>query len=112
MGAVAWCKTASNQTSRLMAKGANMNGNPKAASTQESIAFHFDFADATDPAERERLLMEELCRTQSALAEADIEIRQKQRALAERAFEQEAADARVFCTPPAGPLISMSKAIP
>ena len=59
-----------------------MNGNPKAASTQESIAFHFDFADATDPAERERLLMEELRRTQSALAEADIEIKQKQRALA------------------------------
>lgn len=23
-----------------------MNDNPKAASTQESIAFHFDFADA------------------------------------------------------------------
>lgn len=89
-----------------------MNGNPKAASTQESIAFHFDFADATDPAERERLLMGELRRTQSALAEADIEIKQKQRALAERAFEQEAADARVFCTPPAGPLISMSGAIP
>lgn len=48
-----------------------MNDNPKAASTQESIAFHFDFADATDPAEHERLLMEELCRTQSALAEDD-----------------------------------------
>lgn len=71
-----------------------MNDNPKAASTQESIAFHFDFADATDPAKRERPLMEEPCRTQSALAEADIEIKQKQRALAERAFEQEAADAR------------------
>lgn len=48
-----------------------MNDNPKAASTQESIAFHFDFADATDPAEREQLPMEELCRTQSALAEDD-----------------------------------------
>lgn len=48
-----------------------MNDNPKAASTQESIAFHFDFADVTDPAEHERLLMEELCRTQSALAEDD-----------------------------------------
>ena len=48
-----------------------MNDNPKAASTRESIAFHFDFADATDPAERERPLMEELCRTQSALAEDD-----------------------------------------
>lgn len=48
-----------------------MNDNPKAASTQESIAFHFDFADATDPAEHERLLMEKLCRTQSALAEDD-----------------------------------------
>lgn len=71
-----------------------MNDNPKAASTQESIASHFDFADATDPAERERLLMEELRRAQSALAEADIEIKQKQRTLAERAFEQEAADAR------------------
>ncbi len=70
-GAVAWCKTAPNQTSRLMAKGANINDNPKAASTQESIAFHFDFADATDPAEHERLLMEELCRTQSALAGDD-----------------------------------------
>lgn len=89
-----------------------MNDNPKAASTQESIASHFDFADATDPAKRERLLMEKPCRTQSALAEADIEIKQKQRALAERAFEQEAADARVFCTPPAGPLISTSRAIP
>ena len=71
-----------------------MNGNPKAASPQESIASHFDFADATDPAERERLLMEELRRTQSALVEADIEIKQKQCALVERAFEQEAADAR------------------
>ena len=48
-----------------------MNDNPKAASTRESIAFHFDFADATDPSEREQLLMEELCRTQSALAEDD-----------------------------------------
>lgn len=48
-----------------------MNDNPKAASTQESIAFHFDFADATDPAEREQPLMKKLRRTQSALAEND-----------------------------------------
>ena len=41
-------------------KGANMNDNPKAASTQESIASHLNFADITDPAEREQLLMEEL----------------------------------------------------
>lgn len=75
-------------------KGANMNDNPKAASAQESIASHFDFADVTDPAERERLLMEELRRTQNALAKAKDEISRKQRALAERAFEQEAADAR------------------
>ena len=71
-----------------------MNDNPKAASMQESIASHFDFVHAADPAKRERLPMEEPCRTQSALAEADIEIKQKQRALAERAFEQKAADAR------------------
>ena len=71
-GAVAWCKTAPNQTSRLMARGANMNDNPKAASTQESIAFHFDFADA---AEHERPLMEGLRRTQSALAKAKDDIR-------------------------------------
>ncbi len=58
-----------------MAKGANMNDNPKAASTQESIAFHFDFADATDPAEHERPLMEGPCRTQSALAKAKDDIR-------------------------------------
>lgn len=75
-------------------KGANMNDNPKAASTQESIASHFDLADIADPAEREQLLMEELRRTQNALAKAKDEISRKQRALAERAFEQEAADAR------------------
>lgn len=75
-------------------KGANMNDNPKAASTQESIASHLNFADITDPAERERLLMEELRRTQSALAKAKDEVSRMQRALAERAFEQEAADAR------------------
>ena len=46
-----------------MMKGANMSDNPKAASAQGSIASHFDFADVTDPAERERLLMEELRRT-------------------------------------------------
>lgn len=79
-----------------MMKGANMNDNPKAASTQESIASHFDFADVTDPAEREQLLMEELRRTQNALAKAKDEINRIQRALAERAFNQEAADARDF----------------
>ena len=77
-----------------MMKGASMNGNPKAASTQESVASHFDLADITDPAEREQLLMKELRRTQNALAKAKDEISRKQRALAERAFEQEAADAR------------------
>lgn len=75
-------------------KGANMNDNPKAASAQESIASHFDLADITDPAEREQLLMEELRRTQNALSKAKDEISRKQRALAERAFDQEAADAR------------------
>lgn len=75
-------------------KGANMNDNPKAASTQESIASHLNFADITDPAEREQLLMEELRRMQNALSKAKDEISRKQRALAERAFEQEAADAR------------------
>lgn len=77
-----------------MMKGANMNDDPKAASTQENIASHFDLADITDPAEREQLLMEELRRTQNALAKAKDEINRKQRALAERAFDQEAADAR------------------
>lgn len=71
-----------------------MNDNPKAASTQESIASHLNFADITDPAEREQLLMEELRRMQNALSKAKDEISRKQRALAERAFEQEAADAR------------------
>lgn len=71
-----------------------MNDNPKAASTQESIASHLNFADITDPAEREQLLMEELRRTQNALSKAKDEISRKQRALAEHAFEQEAADAR------------------
>lgn len=75
-------------------KGANMNDNPKAASTQESIASHLNFADITDPAEREQLLMEELRRTQNALSKAKDEVSRIQRALAERAFEQEAADAR------------------
>lgn len=41
------------------------------------------FADVTDPAERERPLMEELRWTQSALAKAKDEIGRKQRALAE-----------------------------
>lgn len=73
-----------------------MNDNPKAASTQEGIASHLNFADVTDPAERERLLMEELRRTQSALTKAKDEISREQQSLAERAFEQEAADARDF----------------
>lgn len=77
-----------------MMKGANMNDDPKAASTQENIASHFDLADITDPAEREQLLMEELRRTQNALAKAKDEVSRIQRALAERAFDQEAADAR------------------
>lgn len=71
-----------------------MNDDPKAASTQENIASHFDLADITDPAEREQLLMEELRRTQNALAKAKDEVSRIQRALAERAFDQEAADAR------------------
>ena len=77
-----------------MMKGANMNDDPKAASTQENIASHFDLADITDPAEREQLLMKELRRTQNALAKAKDEVSRIQRALAERAFDQEAADAR------------------
>ena len=60
-------------------KGANMNDDPKAASTQENIASHFDLADITDPAEREQLLMEELRRTQNALAKAKDEVSRIQR---------------------------------
>lgn len=63
-------------------------------SRQSIVPSLFDFADVTDPAEREQLLMEELRRTQNALAKAKDEINRKQRALAERAFDQEAADAR------------------
>lgn len=63
-------------------------------SRQSIVPSLFDFADVTDPAEREQLLMEELRRAQSALAKAKDEINRKQRALAERAFEQEAVDAR------------------
>ncbi len=77
-----------------MMKGANMSDNPKAASTQGSFPSHFDFADVANPAERERLLVEELRRTQGELAKAKDDIRRKQRALDEYAFEQEAADVR------------------
>lgn len=76
--------------------GANMNDDLKAGSRQGDAPSRFDFADVTDHAERERLLMEELRWTQRALAEAEIEIKQKQRAIAERAFEQEVADSRSF----------------
>ena len=71
-----------------------MNDDLKAGSRKGDTPSRFDFADVTDHAERERLLMEELHRTQHALAEAECEIKQKQRALAERAFDREAADAR------------------
>lgn len=71
-----------------------MNDDLKAGSEQGDASSSFDFAGVADREERERLLMEELRRTQRALAEAENEIKQKQRALAERAFEQEAADAR------------------
>ena len=63
-------------------------------SRQSIVPSLFDFAGVADRKERERLLIEELRRTQCALAEAEIEIQQKQRAIAERAFEQEAADVR------------------
>ena len=71
-----------------------MNDDLKAGSEQGDASSSFDFAGVAEREERERLLMEELRRTQRALAEAENEIKQKQRALAERAFEQEAADAR------------------
>ncbi|WP_298629383.1 ATP-binding protein [uncultured Senegalimassilia sp.] len=71
-----------------------MNDDLKAGSEQGDASSSFDFAGVADREERERLLMEELRRTQRALAEAENEIKQKQRALAEHAFEQEAADAR------------------
>lgn len=79
-----------------MIGGANMNDDLKAGSEQGDASPCFDFAGVVDREERERLLMEELRRTQRALAEAKIEIKQKQRALAERAFEQEAADVRAL----------------
>lgn len=71
-----------------------MNDDLKAGSEQGDASSSFDFAGVADREERERLLMEELRRTQRALAEAENEIKQKQRAIAERAFEQEAADVR------------------
>lgn len=48
-----------------------MQTKPNINSRQGIAPSLFDFADATDPTEHERLLMEELCRTQSALAEDD-----------------------------------------
>ena len=71
-----------------------MNDGAKAGSGKGNASSPLDFAGVTDCKERERLLVEELRRTQRALAEAEIEIKQKQRAIAERAFEQEAADVR------------------
>ena len=71
-----------------------MNDGTKARSGKGDASSPFDFAGVADREERERLLIEELRRTQRALAEAEIEIQQKQRAIAERAFEQEVADAR------------------
>lgn len=71
-----------------------MNDGAKARSGKGDASSPFDFAGVTDRKERERLLIEELRRTQRALAEAEIEIQQMQRAIAERAFEQEAADVR------------------
>ena len=71
-----------------------MQTKPNINSKQGNAPSLFGFADVTDPAERERLLMEELRRAQSALAKAKDEIGREQQALAERAFEQEAADAR------------------
>lgn len=71
-----------------------MNDGAKARSGKGDASSPFDFAGVADRKERERLLIEELRRTQCALAEAEIEIQQKQRAIAERAFEQEAADVR------------------
>lgn len=71
-----------------------MNDGAKARSGKGDASSPFDFAGVADRKERERLLIEELRRTQRALAEAEIEIQQKQCAIAERAFEQEVADAR------------------
>ena len=71
-----------------------MNDGAKARSGRGDASSPFDLSGVADRKERERLLIEELRRTQRALAEAEIEIQQKQRAIAERAFEQEVADAR------------------
>lgn len=48
-----------------------MQTKPNINSRQGIAPSLFDFADTTDPAEHERLLMEELRRTQSALAGDD-----------------------------------------
>lgn len=48
-----------------------MQTKPNITSRQGIAPSLFDFAAATDPTEHERLLMEELCQTQSALAEDD-----------------------------------------
>lgn len=63
-----------------------MQTRPNINSRQGNASSLFDFADATDPAGRERLLMEELRRTQSALAKAKDEIgREARRAAAGQA---------------------------
>ena len=77
-----------------MIGGRTWNDGAKPRSGKGDASSPFDFAGVADRKERERLLIEELRRTQRALAEAEIEIQQKQRAIAERAFEQEVADAR------------------
>lgn len=64
-----------------------MNDDLKAGSEQGDASSSFDFAGVADREERERLLMEELRRTQRALAETKAEVRQKQQAL-EQALER------------------------
>lgn len=54
-----------------------MDDDLKAGSEQGDASSCFDFAGVADREERERLLMEELRRTQRALAEAEMEIQQK-----------------------------------
>lgn len=71
-----------------------MQTKPNINSRQGNAPSLFDFADATDPTERKRLLMEELRRTQSALSS------RRRPTLA------------IFCTPPDRPPTSMTKAIP
>ena len=73
-----------------------MNDGAKATLGKGDASPLFDLSGVADRKERERLLIEELRRTQRALAEAEIEIQQKQRAIAEHAFEQEVADSQSF----------------